>query len=207
MPELRNEHPSNDELREYLNQHVPGSVFAAFFLTPEQVTAGFPNGVARAFASLRRMDGEAFAQLAYDSLLAGMERMNELPRSDPFWENTNNRPTIFKLPQFRERELAPGTGSDEALWTAVFSHIWHGPNDFGERWWLELSRRGSLDVRWPVYAALTIHLTASSTIEQLPDFLRKSKMREAAVPVIHTIAREADGDAVMWAESVLKKLC
>ncbi len=45
---------------------------------------------------------QRFHSTGHGSLLGESQRLNRLPRSDPFWHNTNRRPTLFKLGDFGE---------------------------------------------------------------------------------------------------------
>ena len=138
--------------------------------------------VARAFQSLIRMDGREFARFAYQAILTGLERLNQLPRSHPFWRNTNRRPTIYKLGEFCRMELDITPGDPELLQAAALLSVWHDRNDFGQEAWLELCRQPGFDLRWPLYAALTTELTAYPTAEQTAVFLRAQVRRRHPSP-------------------------
>lgn len=94
MPELKHETPSESELGAYLQEHFAGSVFACFEMPTEQLARRFSGDVARFFEALGRMDGLQFAHLAFNALMAGLTRMNSLPRNHPFWRNTNCPPQL-----------------------------------------------------------------------------------------------------------------
>jgi hypothetical protein len=203
MPELAHETPSQHELDAYLREHLSHSMFAAFGMTPEQLSQSFPAGVAEAFISLGRLDGQAFALRAFEATFAGLNRMNSLPRSDEFWLNTNRRPTIYKLPDFCRMKLIEDPRDPEALWVAAIIPVWFGHNDFGQEAWLELSRLPGFEARWPLCAALTVHLTAHFTEEQVSDFLREADATREATPILRRIADEGEGLCVTWANRVL----
>jgi hypothetical protein len=206
MPELAHEIPSQDELKAYLQEHVDGSMFAPFWMSPEQLFHWFLPETARAFITTSDMDGRAFALLAFDAILAGLSRMNSLPRNHPFWQNTNFRPTIYKLPGFCRMQLMRAPHDPEVLWAAAIIPVWFGRNDFGQASWLDLSRQPGFDVRWPIYAALTTHLTAQFTEEQVSHFLRDAGLTLEAIPILRRIAAESDGTSVPWANRVLQLL-
>ena len=205
MPELKHEISSDDELRAYLKEHLAGSAFAAFQMPPAELARFFIPEAARAFESLGRMDGPAFAALGFDAILRGLSRMNALVRTHPFWHNTNNRATIYKLPEFCRLELAADPLDSDALWAAAILSVWFGRNDFGQGSWAPLCRHG-LDMRWPIYAALTTHLEANHTEEQVVDFLRDVAGEREALPTLHRIATEGEGTAMSWAARVLDLL-
>src|SRR5579859_4401015 len=119
MPELAHETPSQDELNAYLREHLARSMVAPFGMMPEQLSRSFPTGVAQAFISLRRLDGREFAERAFNAIFAGLNRMNSVPRNHPFWQNTNRRPTIYKLAEFCSVKLAEDPHDLDALWAAA----------------------------------------------------------------------------------------
>jgi len=149
MPEIANEIPTHDELQAYWQQHWVRSALRSFEIPPEELMRWYIPEVARAFQSLIRMDGREFARFAYQAILTGLERLNQLPRSHPFWRNTNRRPTIYKLGEFCRLELAIAPGDSELLKAAALLPVWHGSNDFGQEDWLELCRQPGFDLRWP----------------------------------------------------------
>ncbi len=204
MPELIHETPSESELKAYLQEHVASSMLAPFGMTAEELSRSFCPEVAQAFVSLKQLDGQAFAQRAIDAISTGLTMMNGLPRSDPFWRGTNCRPTIYKLREFCQLKRIEDPRNHTFLWGAAILPVWFGSNDFGQEAWLELSRLPEFDLRWPLYAALTTHLTANATEEQVSSFLREAKEIRESGPMLRRIAKEGDGLAVPWATQVLQ---
>lgn len=203
MPELAHETPSQDELDIYLREHLTRSTFAPFGMMPEQLSRSFSADVARAFISLSRLDGQAFARQAFKAIFAGLNRMNDLPRNHPFWHKTNRRPTIYKLAEFCHMKRIESPGDPELLWAAAIIPVWFGHNDFGQEAWLKLSHLPEFEVRWPLYAALTLHLTANFTEEQVSNFLREANAIRESTPILRQRAMESEGLSVTWATRVL----
>jgi hypothetical protein len=203
MPELKHEVPSESELRAYLQEHFARSVFACFQMPAEQLARSFSGDVARSFEALARMDGLQFAHLAFNAVMDGLTRMNSLPRDHPFWQNTNRRPTIYKLSEFCHLELAEDPANSDALLAAAILPVWFASNDFGQEIWLQIRVQIGFDIRWPIYAASTTHVNASPTVEQTVQFLRDADCERSSHPILLRIATEGDGLAVSWARRVL----
>jgi hypothetical protein len=204
MPELAHETPSEGELKTYLEEHLKSSMLAPFGMTPEQLFKSFTPDLAQAFASLNELDGGLFAQRAIEAIFTGLKMVNGLPRNDPFWQGTNRRPTIYKLAEFCG--IKRGPQNRPVLWVAAILPVWFGSNDFGQEAWTELSRLPEFDLRWPLYAALTIHLTASATEEQVSEFLRGTGAIRESGPILRRIAMDGKGLAVTWAAEVLQRV-
>jgi hypothetical protein len=114
MPELAHEYPTSEELQAYLHEHLDRSMFSDW----SKATDG-------AAVSIVRQNGQVFSARAYEALLTGLSRLNELPRTNPFWRNTNNRPTIYKLGEFCQMKLADAPeDKDRALRTASILQRW-----------------------------------------------------------------------------------
>jgi len=130
--------------------------------------------------------------------------MNELPRTHPFWHGTNCRPTIYKLAELCRMRLAENREDSMALWAKAILPVWFGSNDFGQEAWAQLSHLPGFDIRWPLYAALTTHLTANWTEDQTVQFLSDANLEEESRPVLGRIAAEGEGLARSWAIRVLQ---
>jgi hypothetical protein len=95
MPEIRNEFPTDDELREYLLASFPALGNDFSYQVPEYVTRN-----SRYAAELLLLPSVGFGEFwhrAAQAVFRSLQRLNELPRDDSFWNNTNRRPTLFKL--------------------------------------------------------------------------------------------------------------
>jgi hypothetical protein len=203
MPELIHGTPSEAELKDYLEKHLASSMLAPFGMTAEELSKSFCPEVAQAFISLKELDGQEFAQRAIAAVSTGLTMMNGLPRRDSFWRGTNCRPTIYKLGEFCQLKRIEEPRNLALLWAVAILPVWFGSNDFGQEAWMELSRLQGFDLRWPLYAALTIHLTANATEEQVSRFLREANATRESGPILRRIATEGGGLAVLWATQVL----
>lgn len=203
MPELAHEVPSRDELDIYLREHLAQSMLATLNRKPEQLSGLPPSDLARAFTFLSSLDGRTFADLAFHAIFTGLNRMNSLARNHPFWNNTNRRPTIYKLGDSCHMELIESPHDPELLWAEAIRPVWWGSGDFGQDAWLELSRLPNFDVRWPIYAALIVHLTSDFTEERVSKFLSEANLIREAIPILLQLATETEGLTMTWANQVL----
>ena len=172
--------------------------------TREKLFKFFPPEVAQAFVALNELDGQLFALRAVDAISTGLAMMNGLSRSDPFWQGTNSRPTIYKLSEFCRMKRVEDPRNRALPWAVAVLPVWFGSNDFGQEAWLELSRLPEFDLRWPLCAALTTHLNANETEEQVASFLREANAVHESGPILRRIATEAEGLAGQWATQVLR---
>ena len=124
MPELLHEIPSDQELQAYCDEHFQKSVL---FLT----RGSLPGA---AIASLGALGCDEFGRFAMSSIFKSLRRLNQLPRTDPLWANTNNRPTIYKVSEFCEQILARDPDDFLSLWTLGCMDVWFGGNRFGQRY-------------------------------------------------------------------------
>src|SRR5262245_47153596 len=132
MPEIKSEQPPDDELYAYFREHLTRSVFGGLHSdapTRDQDRAFLEQYGLLAF---RELGGVAYVEKAARVIFQSCRRLNQLPRSDPFWENTNLRPTVYKVPEFCQRLLAEDPGDTLALWTLASLSTFWGANDFGQ---------------------------------------------------------------------------
>src|SRR5262245_57664333 len=61
------------------------------------------------------LDGD-FIDRIFHAVVAGLYRLDALPRDHPFWENTNRRPTFGKLAEFAEAILRYDPSDHHACW-------------------------------------------------------------------------------------------
>jgi len=165
MPELLHEIPSDQELQAYCDEHFQKSVL---FLT-----RGSRPGAA--IASLGALGCDEFGRFAMSSIFESLRRLNQLPRTDPLWANTNNRPTIYKVSEFCEQILARDPDDFLSLWTLGCMDVWFGGNRFGQRYWKRLYLLGRLELSSALLAALLIQITSGiDTARQFAEFLLES---------------------------------
>lgn len=121
-----------------------------------------------------------FAARLRRALFDGLVRLDALPRTDPFWEGTNRRPTIGKLRDLAEQSFNEDRGEEWECWAyAAISLLWWD-NYFGMAGWLRLHAMGLLDPAWPAQAAF--HVRAESGYDTAPSLALFLTGIGAAVP-------------------------
>jgi hypothetical protein len=89
----------------------------------------------------------------YESLVAGLIRLNNLPPDDPFWVNTNGRPTVFKLPEYFARVFSESPEDEQARWGLIATQLVPCDNNFASAMLMPLVARDYRNLRWLVSAA------------------------------------------------------
>ena len=107
MPELKNEIPTDSELREYFLVDFAFTVEGEMYAPPNR-------GVPELTAGCNRL-----IKKAGEAIFASLQRLNRLERTDQFWRDTNRRPTVYKLRGFCDVLLKENPGDVLALWTQL----------------------------------------------------------------------------------------
>jgi len=190
MPELSCEHPSREELQSYLNEHWQKTIGEINFFRDE-----FDFDCSRTY--------EKF----YDSILKSLIRLNEFPREDKFWTNTNKKPTIFKLNEFCELKLKENPNDVLALWTKLSLIIINGQVEetFNEII-KKLTKDGSLnaDILTEIYLAGDLVYDDDSVY--FAEVLSKLKLENQAFAKLQLLKKSKNQTVSDWAETVLDKI-
>ncbi len=197
MSELKNEIPTDSELREYFLEHFASTVEGEMF-------APLIHGVPELTAGCNRL-----IKKAGESIFASLQRLNQLERTDPFWHDTNRRPTVYKLSQFCDVVLKETPGDVLALWTHLaLDVVWGSKNGrFDLEQLRQLRAAGKLEAEELICAELHIEFDCGcGTAFTTAGLLRELGLSEEAKPVLEAGRRSADGEIVNWCESVLAKL-
>jgi hypothetical protein len=160
VPELKNEVPTDQELRDYFMEHYG---YLVDLLNLHNAGSDAESEVTRALRLLPGLGCKGFLSTALESIFASLQRLNRLPRTDPFWRNTNRRPTVYKLNEFCQLVLQRDPNDALALWTVIAMRIFHGRDNFYPREWRRLYESGQLETGQVVCAALCSGLTGGDT--------------------------------------------
>ena len=115
-------------------------------------------------------------------MVASMRRLNSLPRTDPFWHNTNLRPTMFKLWEFCSLVLSKEPDDLPSLWSLAVLHTL-------ERGYFEVpiwTRLAAVEAAW-FAAALLMGATFEGTAERFVLFVRATGQED---PVMRILDRD-----------------
>lgn len=200
------EAPTDEELREYLLANVKMSPIAWNFPDSEFSTAKLAPDYVASLRAFPLVGGSLFLQRVVDALFAGLQRLNGLPRDDPFWESRNPRPTLYKLRDFAAKTVQRDPNDVVALWTQVGLYILHGSRNFGAKQWRRLHYVGQFDVTWPILAALVTEINADPTVEPLTELLDRIEMKEEARAFLRTFDACNDPWIIEWRDAVLAAL-
>ncbi len=203
MPEIANEVPSESELHAYLTAWLDGSAGIAMLSTYPTKGTGYHPEVAEALAYLWAHPlRENFLERSYASLLDALKRLNGLPRDDPFWRNTNCRPTIFKLGEFGDRVLLKAPDDKLTLLTTAFLHV-ALVGEFHPDLWARLYRLDAVGVRFVAYAAMLLEVAGAPDADEFAAFAQKTDSVDQVIAILREVATEAGKIFAEWARRVL----
>jgi len=89
----------------------------------------------------------------YESLVAGLIQLNTLPPDDPFWVNTNRRPTVYKLSDYFAGVLSESPEDEQARWVLIADYVVNCDNNFASELLMPVVARDHRNLRWLVSAA------------------------------------------------------
>ncbi len=137
------------------------------------------------------------------AVVAGLYRLDALPREHPFWENTNRRPTFGKLAEFAEGVLRYDPSDEHACWMLAAADVINGANAFGLEAWWRLHQLGTLDAAWPINAALHLWLqTGKDQLTLLSDLLNSCGLQLATRNAVERFF--GDPQLSGWARRVIR---
>lgn len=189
MPEIKNEVPSEQELRDYFHEHWE---WRDEYFREQSEELG--------------VDFTKLSQKVYDTIFASLMRLNELPRDHKFWKGTNKRPTIYKLDDFCQFLLEQDSSDELALWTQVVASF----PDFSvtaERW-QRLWQIKKFDIEILLYSYLIMHAEVYEFYKKdLAEYLAKILININAVedvqPNLSSLLRSKNSFVSQWASRVL----
>ena len=149
---------------------------------------------------------ESFCKKAIASIFESLCQLNRLARSDPFWTDTNRRPTLHTLDSYCGLMLQANPQDVLALWTMAALDVSRGADGFGYRHWKALYDLGHLDVAWPICAALLQGGPAGISDTALATLLWTIDAVEAARPLLQAHAGSAGPHTSGWVTRVLDLL-
>jgi len=105
------------------------------------------------------------------AILDGLMRLDALPRCDPFWNNTNDRATIYKLDEFCRELLGQNHDDARAAWTLIGLDLLHW-RDLDVAHWKPLAQQGQLKSSLLIEAGLWFHTHSGTSASEFAAFLR-----------------------------------
>lgn len=98
------------------------------------------------------------------AILACMIRMRDIPRTDPFWANTNDEVTFGKIPKFCERALRDDPEDMQAMWAVVGTDLFEG-DEFRPGAWRVLVEAHQVELNDVAEAASSMYLASGRETE------------------------------------------
>jgi hypothetical protein len=169
-----------------------------------------PEHLSGVASVLRRLESYSYLDAGFvdgifEAVVAGLYRLDALPRDHPFWENTNHRPTFGKLLEFAEAILRYNPSDLHACWMLVASDVFNSANAFGLDGWHRLHRLGALRAAWPISAALYLWTTSGKDqITPLAELLNSCGLQLAARDALERHVYGHDQGGAGWGRRVIR---
>ena len=204
MLELTNEIPSDSELRDYFLAEFAFTVTGEL---PPPLGAVASAELSLAWADFARLGGKCFLQSLGESIYASLQRLNQLPRTDLFWHQTNRRPTVYKLHEFCALVLKRNPADSLALRTTLALSVLQGSAFWGLAQWRQLRAAGALTAEEVVCQAIYSELVLgegepSATAELFAEL----DLVAAAKPLLEECRKSEAKLLHDWGESLLTEL-
>ncbi len=190
MPELSCEHPSREELQSYLNEHWESTREGIDYLRNE-------FGI----------DFENLSAKFYEVTLNSLYRLNDFPRENQFWQNTNNKPTIYKLDEFCQLKLDENSKDILALWASLASSVKLGaPNRYWSEIIKELVEIGEMKTDMLIKLYLGEDITYDGNGEDLGDWLIELGLQNESKQTLNDLVNSKNEFISNWARTVLGRI-
>lgn len=194
MPELKNETPTKEELSRYFLEHCSRLMYP-------DVQTDLVN-VSEAY----RLGCNQFLRRVGECIFESLQRLNKLPRTDPFWQGTNKRPTILKLTDFGTHELKINPDNRQALWTLASLDVFYGANNFGREHWKRLRESADFDISWALLAGLWAEVSFGVGSGEMAKLLMEMGSVGEAHALLELFAESKSDHIAGWAREVVLEL-
>ncbi len=94
-------------------------------MIPEEEVAAYADEVLDSLLAVRPVEDTALLQRVRDCVRLSLQRLNDLPPDDPFWDQTNRRPTVYKASEWEARRLAAHPRDESAAWAVASFTLLH----------------------------------------------------------------------------------
>lgn len=183
--EIVDEHPTDHELRVHLYASLPSTGLRS----PELLFDGpveqspQPMDDVRVF---RALGLHLLVAEGVEAVYRGLQRLNALPRNDPFWHNTNCRPTLGKLSSFLRSVVQENPSNHEARWALCVLSSTARPRPEN---WAVIFRSGWCELLSIYRLALLYELYGEETGEDFGRFVREVGAENDARPMLEEARR------------------
>ena len=205
MPEIKNEVPSDRELAAYLDESLKRSSFSLLIDYPESLKPFGPEFVEAMSYLWSYQHSAEFLATFKNSIFQSLQRLNQLPRTDPFWHNTNLRPTVPKVAEFCEKILFTQPDDVLSLLTISAMTIFH-TSEFERGRWKELHALNAVSLEMIVFAAMLLEIAGADDRREFSEFINATDTRAAVMPLIEEVASHGGKLLSEWSRSVMASL-
>ncbi len=155
---------------------------------------------ARTTFSVQHLD-PGFAARLREAIVDGLYWLDAVPRGDPFWADTNRRPTLSKLFDLAGQAVRQRPTEERACWAYAAVSLSYCCNDFGLPGWQGLHDLRRLEAAWPVEAAFHVYCCSGVvTSPALAGFLAGKGLSVAARNALEALEARNGGQSGGWVE-------
>lgn len=205
VPEIKNEVPSNEELLAYLDEWLEFSAFTMLTGFPGNQHYYHPETVEGLSYLSSSPICSPFVASARTTLFDSLRLLNLLPRNDPFWQNTNLRPTISKLTDYGERVMTQEPNDVSSLLTRAILDVAH-VGEFEPRRWVQLYLLGAVDLEFVTFAAMLLEVAGSPNADQSGSFIVSTRTTSESEAHLRSIRGRGGKLLGAWSDCVAKSL-
>jgi hypothetical protein len=154
------------------------------------------------------LSGESLESRCLRLIRDGLLNLDKLPRSDPFWDNTNKEATVYKLADYSADLSEKHPRSPDGPWLGIALAVLYCANDFGSEGFKSLQRLDSdcFEVALPIEAAYAVYARSFfDTSSHCALTIREMGLVQAALDYIEDM-KPSDVGRLKWFDSLRDKL-
>jgi hypothetical protein len=173
VPEIISEIPSEQEPLTYRDAWLDSSSICILTLDPKRPNL-FHQEIREAISYLSSLRCcPDFVAIVKSVLLESLKRLNQLPRTDPFWKNTNLRPTTPKLSSYCSDVLTQHPEDVLALLTQAVLGVAHA-SVFETQCWVRLFKLQAVGIETVAFAAMLLEVEGAPSATEFAVFLTET---------------------------------
>jgi hypothetical protein len=203
--EIGNQVPTDQELAAYLDESLRSSSISLLADYPQN-QKHYQHEIVEALAymSSHPVSSEFVSKLR-SSIFLSLQRLNQLPRTNDFWNGTNFRPTIPKVGEFCDQILSHDADDVTSLLTITAMTIFH-TGEFQRGRWTQLRSLNAVSLEWVVFAAMFMESCGADDSREFADFVRSSGSESTITPILEEISENGGRLLSEWSRKVLALL-
>jgi len=161
----------------------------------------WPPEVSEALSYLSAI-GSTFLTAMTNTVFQASKRLNQLPRDDPFWRNTNLRPMIYKLPEHCEQILRNNPNDVLSLLTIVVLDIVQ-TGDFKSELWSRLYRLKAVSLEFVAFASMLEFAIGGIDAKAFCAFLQETGNDAEALSILQETTAKGGKRLAEWSATVV----